>query len=622
MNSATDGPRQRILVIDDNLSIHDDFRKVLAPPTEENMSLAALEEELFGPSSGAHAHKAFSIDYATQGEVGLVMLQQSIKEGNPYALAFVDGRMPPGWDGIETIGHLWKESPELQVVLCTAYADYSWAEIQHHLGSSDNMVILKKPFDNVEVLQLAHALTRKWELNRLVQGKLHRLAYYDSLTDLPNRALFLDLLDKALKLSQRDGHKGALLYIDLDNFKRINDTLGHDMGDALLKVVGKRLASCVRNSDCVGLITESCATARLGGDEFSILLTGLENEEDATVVTRRISRSMSEPIVLGEQQVLVTPSVGIACFPRDGRTVETLLKKADLAMYSSKRNGPNSFKFFLESMDTDALRRLTLETHLRQALSRGELSLHYQPQFDLLTGHLSGLEALLRWHNPTLGNVQPLEFIPIAEDCGLIIPIGEWVLRTACLQVQQWIEQGRALPRISVNVSMQQFIQPNFLTMLEQVLDETKLEPAKLQIEITESLLMKNPCGTAGLVSALNAMHVQVAIDDFGTGYSNLSRLRHIAVHCLKIDRAFVHGIEGDLRNQAILSSMIDMAKGMGLNVIAEGVETEDQCDFLKVKLCMEAQGFLLSRPLNLEQMETFLQQPTLALCDQLKAGK
>jgi EAL domain-containing protein (putative c-di-GMP-specific phosphodiesterase class I) len=289
--------------------------------------------------------------------------------------------------------------------------------------------------------------------------------------------------------------------------------------------------------------------------------------------------------------------------------VEQLLKNADIAMYCAKRNGPNNFKFFQEAMDADALRRLTLETHLRHALDLGELSLHYQPQFDLATGKLSGLEALLRWYSATLGEVSLLEFIPIAEGSGLIIPIGEWVFRTACQQTQQWIEQGLPLPRISVNVSMQQFIQPNFLPVLEQILVETRLEPEKLQIEITESLLQKNPSGTIALFKSLKAMKIQIAIDDFGTGYSNLSRLRTMPIDCLKIDRVFVNNIENNQRNQAILSSMVAMAQGMGLDIIAEGVETQGQHDFLKEKNCNEAQGFMLSLPLSHEQTDAFLQQ-------------
>ncbi|MEJ2200341.1 MAG: EAL domain-containing protein [Desulfuromonadaceae bacterium] len=602
-------PRHRILVIDDNLAIHDDFRKVLAEPKEISSSLASIESELFGVPAPAPSYGTFEIDYVTQGQAGLERVQQALAESRPYALAFVDGRMPPGWDGIETISQLWQASPDLQVVLCTAYADYSWQEIQQHLGTSDSLVILKKPFDNVEVLQLAHALTRKWELNRLVQGKLHRLAYYDSLTDLPNRVLFMDLLSKALTQALQGGQKGALLFIDLDNFKRINDTLGHHVGDKLLTIIAKRLAFCVRDTDSISYLTKTGTTARLGGDEFSILLTELEDECAAGLVARRVSSCLSEPVELGEQQVMVTPSIGIACFPRDGNSVATLLKKADLAMYCAKREGPNRFKYFKETMDADALRRLNLEIHLRKALELEELSLHYQPQFDLASGQLSGLEALLRWHNPTLGTVSPLEIIPLAEDNGMIIPIGEWVVRTACRQAQQWIEQGLRVPRISINVSMQQFIQPNFLSQLRQILTGTGLDPQKLQIEITESLLHKDPGGITALFTSLDKMNVQIAIDDFGTGYSNLSRLQAMPIDCLKIDRLFVKNIEGHKRNQAILSSMIAMAQSMELNVIAEGVETLAQRDFLIQKGCQEAQGYLLSLPLDQEQTEDFLQQ-------------
>ena len=479
----------RILVIDDNIAIHEDFRKILSASKKQDKSLQEMESTLFGEEVQEIDTGDFEIEFASQGREALKMVQEARDAGHPFSLAFVDGRMPPGWDGIETISHLWQACPDLQVVLCTAYADYSWDDIQHVLGKSDSLLILKKPFDNVEVLQLAQALTHKWALNRDIQGRLNQLAFYDSLTGLPNRPLFIEHLSKILKNAVRYNHKGALLFIDMDNFKRINDTLGHSIGDELLKTTAKRLTKCLRAADTIARPLPPGMAARLGGDEFTVVLSELTEEGDAAVIAQRISEQLARPMQLGNHQVIVTPSIGISIFPQDGEDVDTLLKNADLAMYFSKRIGPNTFKYFQESMNANALKRLTLENHLRQAFERDEFSLNYQPQFDLVTGELSGMEALIRWNNWELGRVPPMEFIPIAEECGLILPIGEWVMRTACEQAMAWITQGLSPKRMAVNVSVKQFSHPNFIAMVSRILDETGLAPDLLEIEITETLL-------------------------------------------------------------------------------------------------------------------------------------
>ena len=609
MKSSESTPSHRILVIDDNPAIHEDFRKILMKAATPGDDLQDMEALLFGSESRSIISAAFQIDCASQGRDGLEMVRQAKASGHPYALAFVDGRMPPGWDGIETISHLWKECPELQVVLCTAYADYSWQEIRRVLGESDSLLILKKPFDNVEVLQLAHALTRKWDLNREIQGRLNQLAFYDSLTGLPNRALFIDRLTQALDSARRYQHQGALLFIDLDNFKRINDTLGHSIGDDLLKVMSERLCKSLRVTDTIARPMMVEMAARLGGDEFTVILPNLECEADAGLVAQRIEEHLSQPIDLGGHQLIVTPSIGIALFPQDGETVELLLKNADLAMYFAKNIGPSTFKYYQESMNAAALKRLTIENQLRQATEREEFLLYYQPQFDLLTRQPVGMEALLRWNNRELGAVPPIDFIPIAEENGLIIGIGEWVLSTACRQAVVWLDQGIPLKRIAVNVSVKQFIHPNFLQMIQKVLTDTALEPNRLEIEITESLLAQDPKTIASTLHALKQMRVRIAVDDFGTGYSSLSRLKDMPIDCLKIDRSFICGIENGQSDQSIISAIIAMAESMDLEVIAEGVETTRQVDFLIGQQCLEAQGFLFSRPLSSIQAEAFLQR-------------
>lgn len=612
MTPPTGTQKHRVLIIDDNKAIHDDFRKILNKPARYSAKLEDMELLLFGASAPAVVTATLEIDCAFQGMEGLSMVRKANQEGRPYSLAFVDGRMPPGWDGIETIRHLWDEAPELQVVLCTAYADYSWQEIRKILGESDSLLILKKPFDNVEVLQMTHALTRKWELSREIMGRLHRLAFYDNLTGMPNRALFIDRLNQAIENSIRHKTHGALLFIDLDNFKRINDTLGHSFGDELLKAMAKRLLHSLRQSDTISRPTAPHTAARLGGDEFTIVLPTIEKHEDAGVVVNRIESHLEKPITIGNHEFIVTASIGIAIFPVDGEDVETLLKNADLAMYFAKSMGPRSFKYYQESMNDAALKRLTIENQLRSAIDRNELSLLYQPQIDHFNNRLIGMEALLRWSNQELGNVSLLEFIPIAEECGLIVVIGEWVMRQACRQIKSWLDEGLSIERIAVNVSVKQFTHPNFVQMVSDILAETDLAPHYLEIEITESLLAHDLPGITATLNNLRLKELCVAVDDFGTGYSSLSRLKDLPIDCLKIDRSFVNGINNGVNDQSIIGAVMAMAEGMGLRVIAEGVENASQLQYLKLINCREAQGYYFSPPLPADKATAYLRQ-TLA---------
>jgi len=599
----------RILVIDDNPSIHEDYRKILAKPIDSQNDLEDMESVLFGSEAQSSVPNRFEIDVAFQGREGMEMVEQAQSEGRPYAVAFVDGRMPPGWDGVETIHHLWTKSPDLQVVLCTAYADYSWQEIRNMLGESDSLLILKKPFDNSEVLQMAHALTRKWEQNREIQGRLNKLAFYDNLTGLPNRALFLDRLTQTIEQAGRYENKSALMFIDMDNFKRINDTLGHGIGDDLLRLTAKRLNKCLRASDTVARPKQTGVAARLGGDEFTVILPMLDTREGATVVAKRITEYLSQPMDLAGHQVIITPSIGIAMYPDDGDTADELLKNADLAMYFAKRIGPNAYKFYHPSMNASGLKRLTIENHLRKAIDQEEFSLHYQPQFDLATGRLSGLEALLRWDNWELGSVPPLEFIHIAEECGLIISIGEWVLRTACSQAAAWIEEELPLQRMAINLSVKQLDQPNFIQTVKKILDETGLSPNCLEFEVTENILENDSTTFRSTLDALRNMGIGIAVDDFGYGYSNMSRLNNISFDCIKIDRSFINNIDGGTLNQSIVSAILTMAKAMNVRVVAEGVETTAQVDFLCDKQCQEAQGYLFGRPFTKTDTEAFLRR-------------
>ena len=462
------------------------------------------------------------------------------------------------------------------------------------------------------IVQLHGALQDITELQR-AEERIRQLAFIDSLTRLPNRELLKDRLSAALSLAKRYGRRAALLFLDLDNFKRINDTLGHSVGDLLLQATAERLKSSLRQSDTVsrleGAEEQGETIARLGGDEFTVLLPEVRRSEDVASVAERIQATLSQPLVLGGHEVFITPSIGIAIFPEDGDDSETLLKNADMAMYLAKRQGRNLYRFFDATLNEVALKRLTMENQLRKAIEQNDLSLHYQPQLDLPSGRISGVEALLRWHSPVLGSVSPVDFIPLAEETGLIISIGEWVLRTACQQARRWQEQGTGLQRMAVNISVLQFVQPSFPALVARILEETGLAPESLELEITESLLMKDPEGATCTLQALKDLGVQLAIDDFGTGYSSLSRLKQLPLDRLKIDKAFVREVNLQPDDAAIATAVIAMAESMGLKVIAEGVENEAQLRFLKSKNCDEVQGYFLSRPLPVDEATKMFQR-------------
>jgi predicted signal transduction protein with EAL and GGDEF domain len=350
-------------------------------------------------------------------------------------------------------------------------------------------------------------------------------------------------------------------------------------------------------------------TARLGGDEFTVLLPEVRRSEDAAAVADRILRALSQPLTLADHEVLVTPSIGIAIYPQDGDDPDTLITNADTAMYHAKRQGRNQYRFYDATLNEAALRRLRMETQLRKAVERNELRVHYQPQVDLESGHACGVEALVRWQSPVLGAVSPADFIPLAEESGLIVGIGEWVLRQACAQARTWRDDGIALERMAVNISVLQFVQPGFVELVRAILQETGLEAGALELEVTESLLMKDPDGAVRTLNELKAIGVQLAIDDFGTGYSSLSRLKQLPIDRLKIDRSFVRDVPASQDDVAIAMAVIAMAGSMGLKVVAEGVETAEQLEFLREKRCDEVQGYLLSRPVPVPEATDFLRR-------------
>ncbi len=422
------------------------------------------------------------------------------------------------------------------------------------------------------------------------ESAAHRLAYYDPLTGLPNRVLFQDRLGQSLAQAHRSGGRVALLYLDLDRFKGINDTLGHSFGDLVLREVAGRLGGCLREGDTL---------ARLGGDEFVLLLTGDQGDLALGGFAKCILNAFTHSLVIQEREVFTAASIGIALYPEDGSDPETLLRNADIAMYAAKSSGRNTYQFFSEEMNAAAVEKLSLETHLRRALERGELSLAYQPQVDLRSGEITGLETLLRWNRPGVGAIPPDRFVPVAEETGLILPIGEWALRTACAQGRAWQDAGYPPLRIAVNLSASQIKQPRFIDLIDRVLEETGLDPHRLEIELTESTIMENAPDTIMAMTDLKVRGIQLAIDDFGTGYSSLTYLKHFPINRIKIAQEFVRDIPSDPDDAAIVEAIIAMAHSLDLNVIAEGVEKREQLEFLRARRCHEMQGFYFAQPLR-----------------------
>jgi diguanylate cyclase (GGDEF)-like protein/PAS domain S-box-containing protein len=429
------------------------------------------------------------------------------------------------------------------------------------------------------------------------EKQIEYLAYYDTVTGLPNRALLLDRLHQALALAHREGRELALLFLDLDNFKDLNNTKGHDVGDKLLKEVARRLNGC---------LCESNTLARLGGDEFVIVLTSIRDEEGAAATARRVQALFNDPFLIDGQEFYSSASIGIALYPEDGTDVESLFKCADAAMYHAKNEGKSNYQFFSQEMNNRIMRRVALENSMRQGMVRGEFFLHYQPQWDLKTNRLTGVEALLRWKSAEFGSVAPDEFIPIAEMSGFIFELGEMVLRTACLQARNWSE-GYGDFKVAVNISGRQLRQPDFLETVARVIRETRVAPCSLELEFTESVIMEKADKNIDALRVLKKMGVQLSIDDFGTGYSSLNYLKHFPIDAIKIDRSFIAEVNYNNDDAAITEAIVSMAHSLKLKVIAEGVENEAQLHFLRERNCDEAQGFYFASPMSAPELTGYL---------------
>ena len=731
---------RRVLFVDDMAAIHEDFRKILSKDSAES-DLEAAEAALLGATRDA-ASVEFDMDSAFQGQEALDKVRAALNENRPYAMAFIDMRMPPGWDGVETVERLWAEDPRLQVVFCTAYSDYSWKEVLTRLDVRDRLLILKKPFDAIEVYQLANALTTKWgmteqaafKMSRLEQaveartrelsnaniivqnspvilyrlrgepsfpliyvshnitklghdpstlvassnwassliyaedrpkvgeamarmlekgaegasiefrlcardGSLHwvenryvpvrnkegrlievegividiterkaaeekiaLLARTDGLTGLANRSTFLERLQQIFAAAKRGAVPFAVLYLDLDKFKPVNDTFGHPTGDLLLREVGRRLKSCIRETDLI---------ARLGGDEFAVLQSEVKEPAAAGELAARIQAELCRPYVLGDNEAHISVSIGICPFGAGIVDADAMLAQADLALYRSKEEGRNQYHFHSQDLDQEVLERVTLGGELLRAIDAHELEVQYQPQVELASGKIIGMEALVRWNHPTRGLLAPGVFIPIAEKTGIIVPLGHWVLDQACRQMKTWRDTGVAPPVVAVNLSLHQLKHGQALIRdVAETLAVWELPPSALEFDVTEATLAQLKWTQNDVLPQLRALGVKIAIDGFGSEYSSFDYIKEYRVNHLKIAPSYIKESAIDSDDAAAMRAILAFARDMGIAVIAQGVETEQQSALLQLTdSATQGQGFHFSKAVSAAEASELLRR-------------
>jgi predicted signal transduction protein with EAL and GGDEF domain len=655
------GSSRRLLCIDDAEAMHESYRKILTGGPQRRCSdLAGAADGLFGnkaPTLPSLPQVSFSLDHAFDGAAGLAKVETAIEECRPYEVAIVDMRMPPGWDGTETIRRIWQADPSLHICLCTAFGDHEWSDMLRHLGVSDRLLVIKKPFDPIEIRQATLAMSEKWRseqrwknqvasLEAVVRGRnaeLQRASLHDRLTDLPNRRLFTDRLDRVIERQRQDpDRKFAVLFFDFDRFKIINDSLGHAAGDDMLRQIAHRLAEAVRAGDTVsserdkalvannqepsGLVT----AARVGGDEFIVLLDDIREFSDAQGVAQRLLDRLAKPYRLGGRTIRCTATVGITTSALRYGDAESMIRDADTAMYRGKtetRDGGDvgdcgRSVVFDEEMHKQAVERLRVEGDLRGAADRGELRLLYQPIVKASDGSLGGFEALMRWEHPTDGMLGPAAFIAAAEESGLITELGDWTLRAACEQFLSWnppVGDGTTPPPISVNVNLsrRQLGDPKLLPTVRELVEQHGLGDGRLKLEVTESGVMRDPDRSVGKLRELRQMGCRIVMDDFGTGYSSLSCLHQFPLDCVKLDRSFICSLAERGDYIAVVRAIVTLCDALDIELVAEGVETTEQWNVLRDLGCDLLQGYYFGRPLPVEQAGPLVQAPRhYVLCD------
>jgi len=540
-----------------------------------------------------HNVTSFQLESATRLEEARRQLRD-----RTYDIVLLDLNLPDSF-GFETFTTLQEEFPKLPIIVLTGNSDAEVGLKAVQMGAQD--YIVKNSLDvHLLTKSIRYAIERHrlFEELRRARSHEHYRACHDLLTGLPNRLLFHDRLHQAVRQARRTGAQLGLLFLDLDGFKLINDSLGHEVGDYLLQAVAKRLQSVVRAGDTV---------ARIGGDEFVILLINIQSDDDAAKVARKIITTMAEPVEIENHELAASVSIGISLYPNDSDDIDSLLKNADRAMYRAKNKGDNNFHFFLPAKDSETAKRLKLEKELRFAIEHEQLELYYQPQLDLNNGKIAGVEALVRWRHPGLGMLSPAQFIPLAEETGLIVPLGEWVLQQGCHQYKEWRNHGFPPMRMAINLSTRQFMVMRLKETVKQALEHAGMTPAHLVLEITESGAMQNVEYSVKTLRNLRELGVKIAMDDFGTGYASLNYLKRFPLDILKIDHSFIDGLHTNHGDWAIVSAVVAMARRLNLKVLAEGVEHEEQLLYLRALKCDEFQGFLISKPLSTKDFTSML---------------
>ena len=619
LENTPDGQKRRILIVDDNRRIHDDYRKILLgsaieePKNEEYQAFFGADETVEARSA-APLRELIEIESALQGQEGLEKVKQAVAEGRRYSLAFVDLRMPPGWDGLRTIEEIWQVDPDLQIVICSAYSDNSYSDICDRLGRTDSLLILRKPFDAVEVHQLAVALTEKWllgrqaklkqaDLKKLVQQRteqLHRASLMDYLTKAANRAGFKAHLEEALLRSEENGTSCGVFLIDVDNLKQINDCYGHPCGDQLLIEVVNALKECVGETDTV---------ARLGGDEFAIIQADVKTESEHETLLRRLEET-PRAFTHENLSIAFSYSIGIAVAPSDSTVVSELLKKADLALYRSKNDRLGKAHYYVGEMDDAYARTQEIFEGLKTAIAEDQFILHYQPIGDTRSGSIRSFEALVRWVHPEKGMIPPFQFIPVAEETALIVPIGDWVLEEACSQAQTWPLDVK----VSVNLSSVQFReQYDLVTRVKRILDATGFDPKRLELEITETTVLDQNEYTFKCLHAFRELGISIALDDFGVGFASLSYLQNFPFDKLKLDRSFVSSCQNSHKTLAILKLVANLGIDLDMVTTAEGIETVEELQIVRQEGFTQVQGYLLGRPSKSEDLnQLFVDVPKI----------
>ena len=709
---------RRILIIDDDTRIHEDFRKILGV-SEEVSEFDEIEAKLFTDAPSSVSSHEYELDSAYQGEEGFNKVLKSIEENRPYAMAFVDMRMPPGWDGLETIKRIWKMDAQIQLVICTAYSDYSWNEVLYHLGASDRLIILKKPFDMIEVQQIATALTTKWSLSRESMSRLKIIReseekyravvnsvedaimtidksgkimfvnhspwhminqevggnyylgikkefrekfkqsveevfetgdqvnieyantaddnhvvwsegrispYYkdeevvaatlvasdvsarkeldwqlehDELTGLANRVFFSKHIEACL-LNKNKDMLFALLFIDLDHFNLINDCFGHDFGDKLLIRISQLLCKKVDAREMI---------ARLGGDEFAILKCIENGKESIEPYVKSLNELLKEPLVIEGFDIYPSASIGVVVIDDRSTPVSSLMRDVDAALYHAKSKGRGRYEFFDQKTRDGVVHRVNLSNELRKAIDENQFEVYYQPFTNLQKKKITGFEALVRWNHPERGMVSPLDFIPIAEENGLIFPITRKVLEIVCGQLKSWENEGLNEIKVAVNCSAREFNEQNLQQLISEIITSTGANIKNLELELTESSIMDDVQSAIDTMRSLSDMGLHISIDDFGTGYSSFSYIKQFSINKLKIDRAFIKDTPQDDDDVAIVEAIIAMAKRLKIKVVAEGVETEEQLAYLMEAKCDVIQGYLLGKPMPADEASRRLRE-------------